>query len=310
MIKPKISVIIAVYNSERYLDKCIESIRNQKYQNLEIILVNDGSDDRSGTICDDYAAKDKRIRVVHKPHGGMASARNLGIDIASGEYIGFVDSDDCIKTGMYDGLFTSLKMYSADISRCGIEIADGSRHISCGIFTEAPYEMYVNEMIYAISVDAGILETSPCNKLFKTEILENVRFDEALADEEDMLFVYRASLNAKRMVCYDEFNYIHNVRKESLSQIRKNNVYVIPAMRIIADEQISNRLIYKHCVYGKVIKAFRIIRRMKLTGNYDEFKNIRKIILGHKTTVLFNSECSAKTKMKILMLWFMPFVYR
>lgn len=103
-MKPEISIIVPIYNVEKYLPKCIESILSQTFTNFELILVNDGSKDRSGIICDEYASKDNRIKVIHKENGGVSSARNSGVDLASGKYIGFVDPDDYIKKDMYERL--------------------------------------------------------------------------------------------------------------------------------------------------------------------------------------------------------------
>ena len=113
---PKISVIVPVYKVEKYLDKCVESIVNQTYKNLEIILVDDGSPDNCPAMCDEWAEKDERIRVIHKENGGLADARNAGMDIATGDYIGFVDSDDWIEPNMYEVLLKNALKYDADIS--------------------------------------------------------------------------------------------------------------------------------------------------------------------------------------------------
>ena len=115
---PLISVIVPVYNVEKYLGKCVDSILAQTYENLEIILVEDGTKDNSGAICDAYAAKDSRIRVIHKENGGLSSARNAGMDIARGEYFGFVDSDDWIEPKMYETLLNLAEKYHADLV-CG-----------------------------------------------------------------------------------------------------------------------------------------------------------------------------------------------
>ena len=111
-----ISVIVPIYKSEKYLEKCIESIIGQTYKNIEIILVDDGSEDRCGEICDAYSLKDNRIKVIHKKNGGISDARNAGLDIATGEYIGFVDSDDYIANDMLETLLGLSKQYMADIS--------------------------------------------------------------------------------------------------------------------------------------------------------------------------------------------------
>lgn len=108
-MEPLISVIVPVYKVEQYLDECVQSIINQTYKNLEIILVDDGSPDRCPEMCDEYARQDSRIKVIHKPNGGLSSARNVGIDIARGEYIGFVDSDDYIAHDMYEKLYKAFE---------------------------------------------------------------------------------------------------------------------------------------------------------------------------------------------------------
>ena len=122
----KISVIIPVYNVEEYLDKCVTSVLNQTYKNLEIILVDDGSPDNCPKMCDEWAKKDKRIKVVHKKNGGLSDARNSGIEVCTGEYIGFVDSDDYIDKQMYKELLKRIESTNSDMVMCGINcVNDG-----------------------------------------------------------------------------------------------------------------------------------------------------------------------------------------
>ena len=115
---PKVSIIVPIYKVEKYLNRCIDSILNQTYKNIEVILVDDGSPDRCGAICDNYSKIDKRIKVIHKKNEGLAEARNAGIKIATGEYISFVDSDDFINKNMYKVLYENAIKYDADISMC------------------------------------------------------------------------------------------------------------------------------------------------------------------------------------------------
>ena len=117
---PKISIIVPVYNVEQYLAECIESIKDQSLTDIEIILVDDGSPDNSGAICDDYALKDDRIKVIHKKNGGLSSARNAGLEVAIGEYIGFVDSDDWVDGEMYEVLYKNAVENQAEIAACNI----------------------------------------------------------------------------------------------------------------------------------------------------------------------------------------------
>ena len=116
-----VSVIVPVYKVEKYLSKCLDSIVNQTYKNLEIILVDDGSPDNSGKICDEYAQKDSRIKVIHKENGGLSSARNAGLDIATGEYIAFADSDDSVHLDFVEKLYRAIKEENADIACCSVE---------------------------------------------------------------------------------------------------------------------------------------------------------------------------------------------
>ncbi len=119
-----ISVIVPVYNTGKYLNRCVDSILAQTYHDLEGILVDDGSTDQSPGLCDEYLRKDERIRVIHKSNGGLSDARNVGIDVASGEYIGFIDSDDYIVPDMYQKLYTRLTQEKADICICGWTYVD------------------------------------------------------------------------------------------------------------------------------------------------------------------------------------------
>ena len=115
---PLISVIVPVYKVEKYLHRCVDSILVQTYTNLEIILVDDGSPDRCGAICDEYAAKDSRIRVIHQENGGLSAARNAGLDVCSGEYIAFVDSDDWLDPEMYAVMMAQVREYGCDVVMC------------------------------------------------------------------------------------------------------------------------------------------------------------------------------------------------
>ena len=125
--QPLLSVIIPVYKVEKYLRRCLDSIVNQTYKNLEIILVDDGSPDNSGKICDEYAQNDKRIKVIHQKNKGQGAARNTGIIAANGELITFVDSDDWIENNTYEIMVSKLLQYELDIIKCAIVETDGSK---------------------------------------------------------------------------------------------------------------------------------------------------------------------------------------
>ena len=127
---PKISIIVPVYNVEKYLEKCVRSILAQTFTDFELILVDDGSPDSSGAMCDQFAEQDQRVKVIHKENGGLSDARNAGIEIATGEYLGFVDSDDYIADDMYELLYTNIVKEDADLSICGIyDVYEGKEQL-------------------------------------------------------------------------------------------------------------------------------------------------------------------------------------
>lgn len=189
MIAETISVIVPVYNAEKYLDRCVESIVAQTYKNLEIILVDDGSTDNSPAICDAWAKKDSRIRVIHKKNGGVSSARNAGLDACTGDYIGFADADDWMEPDMYEVLIGNAKRYSADKSSCG-------------------YIYYGQQAVCAPAETCRVLQSSDEIRLrivsgehnavwcaiYSRSVVGDIRFDESLKVAEDWLFNYQVCL--------------------------------------------------------------------------------------------------------------------
>lgn len=196
--RPLISVIVPVYNTEQYLAKCIDSILAQTYQNLEILLVNDGSKDSSGAICDAYAEKDPRIKVIHKENAGVSAARNDALKIMTGEYVGFIDSDDTISPNMYEELYCDLTNNGADVAVCKfnrIEIGEKQIEEPVKYFFFTPEEAIKNMLVGKYF--AGQL----CNKLFKASLLDGIALDESICFYEDLLMTVEAFLRCKK-ICY------------------------------------------------------------------------------------------------------------
>ena len=169
-----ISIIIPVYKVEKYLEKCIQSVINQTYENLQIILVDDGSPDNCGKICDEYAKKDHRIEVIHKSNGGLSDARNKGLEIAKGEYIGFVDSDDYIEADMYEVLYNLLKQYNADVSICNFYTVSQGK-ISIKNADNGINEYNRIEILKEILLDKNI-QSYAWNKLYKKELFDEIKY--------------------------------------------------------------------------------------------------------------------------------------
>lgn len=186
----KISVIVPVYKVENYLKRCVDSIINQSYKNLEIILVDDGSPDKCPAICDGYAEKDPRIKVIHKKNGGLSSARNAGLDIATGDYIGFVDSDDMIHRDFYKILLYELRKNGCDIVQTmsrtfrGDTLPDTETEIKN--YTASEYN--ASDLWKLDYIDNRYcFEETVWRKLYKAQIFENIRFREGIISEDDYI---------------------------------------------------------------------------------------------------------------------------
>ena len=186
-MNPLISIIIPVYKVEEYIDECVESIVNQSYKNLEIILVDDGSPDNCPAICDEWAKKDQRIKVIHQKNAGQSAARNAALKIATGEFIGFVDSDDFIDRDMYKILYEALSGSTAKISSCYFLRTDGSK--SDETLKVSPLKTYsVNEALREFFLKREI-GSAVWDKLYRREVFDNIRFPEGETNEEYPMFI-------------------------------------------------------------------------------------------------------------------------
>lgn len=217
-IIPKISVIIPVFNVEKYLTRCLESVLGQTYRELDVILVDDGSTDNSGTICDRYAS-DSRVTVIHKENGGVSSARNAGIDAARGEYIGFVDPDDYLAEDMYEYLYRLIQSNDADISQCGIYDCYADR-------TDMPaepecFEITDRTAAMRLLLEAKVTSMHMVNKLYRAELLREVRFRD-FSVAEDALFLTELMQEANRIVLTNRPKYYYYHRPDSLTSSSVN----------------------------------------------------------------------------------------
>lgn len=202
-----ITIIVPVYNTEKLLTKCLNSIINQTYYNLEIILIDDGSLDKSGEICEKFKEEDARIIVIHKKNGGQGSARNMGIKQANGKYIAFVDSDDWIEETMYENLYNNIKNFDADIACCCNNLRED---MSKGQKKVYKFPTYMKE--HAKNYPG--LGHSPCDKLFKKNLFDNIYFSETRA-YEDCSTIYKLFYNAKKIILENTDYYHYEYRENS-----------------------------------------------------------------------------------------------
>ncbi len=225
-MNPLISVIVPVYNVEKYLDRCLKSIAEQTYKNLEIILVNDGSPDNSGKICDEWAKKDPRIKVFHKDNGGAGDTRNYGVEKATGEYIAFVDSDDVIADNYFEFLYDNLVKYDADISCCDFfEFRENeSPEFKSAEISERVISGY-DACKKMLESEVTIVLVSPCCKICKSEIIKSNPFPTGHACEDEATsckyYYYSKKVvmsNAKLYAYYQHPSSVMHGNKENLKK--------------------------------------------------------------------------------------------
>ena len=290
-----ISIVVPVYNVEKYLTRCIESLINQTCNNLEIILVDDGSTDKSGKICDNYSKKDKRIKVIHKKNGGLSDARNTGIDIASGKYIGFIDSDDWILPNMYLKLYNLLIDNSAEISVCNF-IQTSRENMKYNIKHEKIKILNREEAIKKLSIDKEIMDYA-WNKLYKTELFKNIRYPVG-KNMEDKGTTYKLFLKANKIVYTNNIYYMYFYRKDSIvNQVNYKLIYdditlsvkrynelkeIYPKMKIL-DKRLFQLLI--RCYYTAIKKSDKKIIKLFEDNKYLSAIKNKHFVLDLKTII-------------------------
>ena len=253
-----ISIIVPVYKVEEFLPQCIESIINQTYRDIEVILIDDGSPDNCGTICEEYAKRDKRIRVFHKENGGLSEARNYGIVRATGEYVGFVDSDDWIEPNMYEVLVNIAKEKQADIVGCSFFFEYPKKTLARKII-EKDFDNNI-ELCKALIYDE--VDTSLWTKLYHKSCFENVIFPNGHVSE-DIVTMYQFFLNVKSVVTISKPLYHYRQMREGAITQTRSMVNLIDCWlahkarydyfsgdsRFNTDNEIMDKLYY-YCAYA------------------------------------------------------------
>lgn len=311
----EISIVVPVYNVEKYLQECINSILAQSFTNFELILVDDGSDDRSGEICDIYSQKDARVKVIHKSNGGLSSARNAGIHIAKGEYIGFVDSDDCIEKEMFTELYKAVRKYQSDIAVCSFAQIDenGRRGEQFSDFDtemilsriqaqEKYFQGYAQSMIYTVA----------WNKLYRRSLFENMEYPIRKVHEDEFV-TFRLLYNAKNIVYIPYCGYLYRCRNESImDQFNEKRFHLFDAyiVKLKYFEKISNEMLW-NSMLKKTIHMFEEYQyRQKKSGKTELEKTVeeyrKKIIKQYQGSKL---KMSRSLKIETILFSKFPALY-
>lgn len=312
-MEKKISVIIPVYNVERYLQRCVDSVLHQTYRNLEVILVDDGSTDASGALCDTLKACDSRIVVVHKENGGLSSARNAGIGIAGGEYLSFIDSDDWIEPDALRQMLEECEKEGVPLvcaGRYDVDSATGDRKI--GLCPEKSAVIPAQEMIRRIITWEGC-DSSACDKLFAAELFRDIRFPEGKVSE-DVAVMYRIVDQAEKIALMPVpvYNYFH--RASSLSTTVSLNDRTFHFLE--HTEHIGQYIAEHHPAILDSARYFRIraLINVLVIGEMapkadrkrytDDLRRCRRELRSYLRTIMAESRMSKKDRLICVLLCF------
>lgn len=292
----KVSIVVPVYNVENYVARCIDSLVNQTLRNIEIILVDDGSTDSSGKICNEFAKRDERIRVIHKDNGGLGYARNSGMEIARGEYIGFVDSDDYVDTKMFEALFSYASEYDSDYVRCEHIIVDDEGneklreqyHLESGIYSKTEIQekllcpMFGKDIGEGKEAHVGI---SVWRAIFRTSIIKEHHLffpSEREVISEDIPFNLDFLMHAHTAYVTNEGFYYYVERGDSLTKTFRKDRF--------------DKEVYLYCYLQDKLKEYNLYGKCKIRIKRFMLDRGRRSMRG----VMNNSEYSLKEKYLIL----------
>lgn len=311
MKQPLISVIVPVYNVEQFLPRCVDSILAQTYQNLEIILVDDGARDASGRICDEYAAKDTRIRVIHKENGGLSSARNAGIDAARGEYLAFVDSDDWIEPDTYQHMLERMVQYGVKLVCAGRYDVNGKTgEKTLGLCPKQETCITAEEMLGRIFLWDGC-DSSAWDKLYHRSLFAEFRYPVGKICE-DVATTYKIVLLAGQAVLCDKpvYNYYHRPGSITTEKtITEKSFHFSQHTAVIYPEiREKHPVIEPQACYFRVRSLSHILLLLEQAGadvreNFsEEYQEARKALKEHTGFILRSPYFGKKERITNLLL--------
>ena len=297
-----------IYKVEQYLHECIDSIISQTYSNLEIILVDDGSPDNCGKICDEYAEKDSKIKVIHKPNGGLSDARNVGLEIATGEYLAFIDSDDWISKDMFEVLYDNILKYSADISCCAYYHAYANKNIPYHI--RVAIDILNSEQAMKFAINHERVFCMAWGKLYKKYIFDSIRYPLGKCNEDE--FVILDILHKANVIVYNTKSmYYYRQRKASIMG-EVSTMY--QPRRLDAIEAFEMRIEFVKARYPALVdiskdKLFRTSLRVLLLmleskkyRKIPERKKLLRILRENHEAVMKSPLISKEEKLKFSIL--------
>lgn len=309
---PLISVIVPVYKVEAYLSRCVDSILAQTYQNLEILLVDDGSPDNCGKICDEYAQRDPRVRVIHKTNGGLSSARNAGIDAATGEYLGFVDSDDWISVEMYETLYGLIEKYKVPLAFGGrFDYSSRTQTETIGLCPPKEEVISGEEVVRRIFT-WDQMDSSACDKLYHRDLFEEIRYPLGLIGE-DVPTTYRLAMKAEKAVAcpIPFYHYFHREGSITMTPVTDRDFCYVEAVQGVEKDVCSRwPQLAEYARYLKLVTVGNTLLQIEITP--DAYRKqftakgqaYKKILRENMGDILSGNLFTAKQKRNFFLLAF------
>lgn len=314
----KISIIIPVYNSEIYLEKCIESILNQTFKDFELILVNDGSKDNSYEICEHYHKQDSRIKVINKVNGGVSSARNAGLNVANGKYIGFIDSDDYIHPQMYEILYNKLINTKSDIAICDYKKVYLKDNIETILFDE---KIVSKNILKFSNIEAlnqfydkyGMRFTPMWNKLFKKTLFQNNKFEVGKCHEDE--FIMHKLLYQSEYIIYIPIKLYYYFQSENSIMRKPFNILRLDAIDAYSQRVDFFKEINQKTLEEKALFAYSqefLIHYFKFKKYFPKSNILRKIKKDYNSKfyeILKLHYYTKKEKLLLILFFINPVIY-
>ena len=285
----KVSVIVPIYNTEKYLNRCFDSILSSTYENLEVILVDDGSPDNSGKICDEYAAKDSRVRVIHKKNGGLSSARNAGLDVATGDYVTFVDSDDTIKIDAISRMIAVAEKENAAIVKMKFKNVTEEEETDASYPADnAPSYEEISNSEYLKAICTYRASCSFCDKLFRADVLYGRKFNEGRTNE-DLLLLATILLETDYSIYeLDYEGYYYLSRPNSITTTKFGRSVTDSVYNVIELEDLASKIRPELAVCFKELvlyqaRTFILLMPMSyLKDKHRDYQVVRRAIIQNK----------------------------
>jgi len=315
-MKDLLSIIVPCYNVENYIENTLSSICNQTYQNIEIILVDDGSKDCTPQLLDRLATQDKRVRVIHKINAGVTKARMTGVQNATGKWIGFVDADDYIEPDMYERLMNNAELYDADISHCGYRMVYPSKveyYYNTGRLITQNKESGVNDLITGVFVEPGL-----CNKIFKKQLFEkskiDTRMDYSIKNTEDLLANYYLFEASEKSIYEDFCPYHYILRKGSAATSRENPNKLWDPVRVllVIERETENNSSLAFSVRKRLVAKLINVAAYYSHENVSwcgEYRKLAHRELKSRLKGILSGQYSSKQKLFALWAVYLPKAY-